>query len=395
MQIGFLIRPNTEKWGGDLAVLYGMQEGLQQLGHQAIAAPSLQDLLHCDFIFITNSCLNQSKTLEMFQLLEVPFGLIGFHEDFLGYDIAATGLYEYVTCCLGHRLPSDNGLEFTLSRLIDLPQTVFYYGDLPRKTSLHNYDLLRLAKICIANSRREAAVMQRDCPGCRTAIIPVAPGMVTDYCQTPDDSFLQWSGLSSKGYILQVGRLQIRKNQLSTILATREIDAPLVFIATESYETHYERICLEAAVRWRKAPTIVISECLQPMQHGPLTILNMPDQKKLPQNVLLSAFYHAGLHIHPAFQELPGATFLEAAKLGTPSVASSWCTIDEYFYDPHQGHSLLDGRIAYAPPHHIQELEHLTRQLFGKRFPPMSDHPMLQRTNIQVAQDLIDTIQSN
>lgn len=87
--------------------------------------------------------------------------------------------------------------------------------------------------------------------------------------------------------------------------------------------------------------------------------------------MIASAYHHAGLYLHPAFNELPGAIFLEAARFGTPTIASTSCTINDYFYDPIQKHSRLDGRIAYCDPCDFAAIKDLTEQLFGKKFPPL------------------------
>lgn len=379
MRIGFITRKNDNAWGGDLGVVHTLMRGLQTLGHVGICSPSPYDLREADVLILTNSTVDQRMHAEAFELIGKPYAILGFHEDILTYYTPATGFHNYIMNCLGYGFASDNGLDYSLEQLIEMPHIVHYYGETPKRSSLYNYELLKNAAICIANSPSEAAFMKRDCPECKTAVVPVAPGVVTGLQGVPNDSFLKLTGLGSKSYVLQVGRLECRKNQLGTLLAMRNLDLPLVFIATRAFKVDYEAACVEAALRWRKAPTLFISQNLQPFEDGFVKVL--PIQEKLPKETLVSAYYHAGLHLHPAFHELPGATYLEAARVGAPTIASSWCTITDYF----EGE--LDGRIVYALPHHIQEIEQLIPKMFGKKFGLLEDHPALTYSDVDSARD--------
>jgi glycosyltransferase involved in cell wall biosynthesis len=237
----------------------------------------------------------------------------------------------------------------------------------------------------IANSATEERTMQKDCLGCRTKVIPIPSNY--PLTEEPDDSFLKFTGLGKKSYILQVGRLEMRKNQLGSILAARNLDVPLVFISTVS--PTYENYILEAAAKWRKAPTLIISQSLNPRTDGAASVISMPNFEMLPTSMLISAYANAGLHLHPSFQELPGATYLEAAAIGVPTVGSSWCTITDYFYDETSKHSSLDGRIVYTLPHHLGDITKKIEENFGKTYPPLKDHPALTRSPLDTAKDLL------
>jgi glycosyltransferase involved in cell wall biosynthesis len=185
----------------------------------------------------------------------------------------------------------------------------------------------------------------------------------------------------------------LRKNQLASILAMRNLDIPLVFIATESFYPSYEQLCLQAIQKFRRAPTWVISQNLENTQKGSLRVFSMPNHCKLPFDMLISAYQNAGLHLHPAFCELPGLTYLEAAKLGVPTIASEWTTINDYFTDPVTGVETLDDRIIYATPHHINALTHLIEKHFGKKTDKSLRHPMFQRTKADVAKDFMAVLE--
>jgi len=389
MKIGFIIRSDAQrKWGGDLAVVQSYRQGLAELGHESSTAFSPFEQGDADFLLFTNYFLDQRETLSEAAMMGIPFGVLAFQENLLHYYPPATGFCVYVMGCLGHDFETDT--DFDLELLFEMPHLVHYYGNMPNRSILYNLDLARKTTLWIANSATEEKTIQRDCPGCKTAVIPVAPGIVTAWDKDPDTSFLQLTGLSSGSYLLQVGRLEMRKNQLGTILATRNLDVPLVFIATRS--PSYEEFCFEAAAKWRKAPTLFISQSLAARKEGAARVISMPKKEKLPSATLASAYHHAGLHIHPAFQELPGATYLEAARFGTLSIASHWCTINDYLYDPSLGHAELDGRIVYAEPHHLLDIGKKIEQHFGKKFPPLTEHPALKRTHRDVAQDLLKSL---
>ncbi|MBS3903815.1 MAG: hypothetical protein KGZ39_00630 [Simkania sp.] len=392
MKIGFIFRTDAPKEEGDnLTIIEGLMRGLNLLDHKAVASTSPFSIPDADFFLFSNSTLEQKQLLEEVSLLNRPFGLLGFQEDLLRYYIPASGFCKFVLHCLGYGLPTDNGLHCHLDLLIERPDVAYYYGEPPKRVIPYNHPLIRKASFWIANSPTEAKTLQRDFPGCKTAVIPVPPSIATEYQGTPDDSFLQYSGLGSKNYLLQVGMLEPCKNQLGTILATRHLDIPLVFIATTPSD--YGNICFEAAVKWRKAPTIFISESIEARKEGSVRMIPISQGKKIPSSILLSAYHHAGLYIHPAFQDLPGTTYLAAARLGVPTIASSWSPITDYLFDPEQGHSRLDGRILYYEPYRLNEIEQGVIQHFGKEFPPLLNHITILRTEKQSAQDLITAIE--
>lgn len=388
MKIGFIIRKNHSIWGGDLGVVGSLMRGLKSLGHETKSASSPFALEDMDMVFLTNSSVEQRSVLEELSMLGMPFGVLGFHEDILLYYTAATGMFTFIQQCLDYGLPTDNGMKYSIEQLFTHPQTVYYYGETPKKTVFYNHEMIVKASLWIANSEKEKKTILRDHPGSRVSVIPVAPGVVTRFsCKEPSCEFLTFSGLSSKSYFLQVGRLEIRKNQLGTILATKDLDAPLVFIATRAFDPRYEVACFEAARRYRKAPTLFISANLKERKEGSTQVIAMSG--KLSTSMLWSAYYHAGLHIHPAFHELPGATYLEAAFLGTPTIASTWCTIDEYFFNEQTGDSGLDGRILYRQPHHLEEITQAIPALFGQTYPLLLNHPALTRGDEDAAKDLL------
>jgi len=382
MKIVFLMAGSNRgaKWGGDLAVMHQLIDGLRSLGHESILATSPFEAPDADFVFVSISIFDHRQRLDEISLLDLPFGVLGFHEDLQQYYCPAMGFLDFVRHCL-------EGKE-SIEELYVRPHIIHYFGRIPEPNFVYNFKRLQKAKLWVANTPTEAAVVARDFPGANVAVVPVAPGLVTRFTGEANDSFLSFSGLSSGSYLLQIGRLEERKNQLAAILATRDLDLPLVFIATHG-RMRYPAACFEAAAKWRKAPTLFISQTLKEMHRGSARVIPMPSDTKLPLDMILSAYAHTGLYIHPAFNELPGAIFLEAARLGAPAIATHWCTIKDYFFNPSLGHSELDGRIAYCDPWDLKEIQMLTERNFGKRFLPLIDHPTIQRTEIDAARELL------
>ena len=148
---------------------------------------------------------------------------------------------------------------------------------------------------------------------------PLVAGFTDEKVYDYSDAFLKFSGLGKKGYVLQVGRLEPRKNQLASVLAMRNRDLPLVLISSYIAIPHrrYAEVVLSAIVKWRRAPTIVYSEQLEPREEGALSVRKL-ERDQFGVDLLISAYQNCALHLHPAFMELPGYTYLEAAKLGHP-----------------------------------------------------------------------------
>lgn len=386
MKITVFTRYNEQdKWGGDLRALYTMAQGMRQLGCEVDVISDFSQFTASDMLFLSNSCLSLMEHYRVLSLLRQPYSLIGFHEDRIKYEGVSYGLFHYIRGCLDNACdPQYPDVLFSLEALLEKPHLIHYYTILPRKQTLLNDEAVKHAHVCIANSEQEAQTLQRDFPSCQPQVVRLTAGAVAEFHPDPTEEFLAFTGLQSNQYILQVGRFEPRKNQLATILATRNSDIPLVLIATQGGIPNYETTCLEAIIKWRKAPTLVISQSLAEMDTGSLRVMAMPHRDKLSLSMLHSAFAHAALHLHPAFMELPGYTYFESAFCGTPTVASSWATIGEYFSQP-----TFDDRIEYALPYDIAALTALVEKKIGRRYSRAPAHPSFKRTKEDVAREIL------
>ena len=378
--IGLITRRGADiLWGGDLKALEVIRKGMEDCGVHAELVFDFSDIERFDFLFLSNTCFDLRPSYNALKLHGKRFGLIGFHEDLEMYKPSQMGFFKYVQKCIKG--------ELQVESLWENPEAFFpFKAPLVFDPSV-NWEILKEAEVCIGSSPTEVATMKRDSPGCKAHSVLFTSGFVESE-NLPSDCFLKFSQQSSKGYILQVGRFEERKNQLATILATKEIDIPLVFIATVTTHLDYEEACLRAIMKYRKAPTLIISQLIPSMQSGHLKILQMPEGKILSSDMLVSAFFHAALHLHPAFYELPGYTYLESVKLGIPTIASSWATISDYFKDD-RGQSTLDARIEYALPYDIPALEKLVHKKIGERYDPYPSHKAFSRKAKDVAQEIL------
>ncbi|MCB0328293.1 MAG: glycosyltransferase [Bdellovibrionales bacterium] len=136
-------------------------------------------------------------------------------------------------------------------------------------------------------------------------------------------------------FILCVGRLESRKNQLMLQVALEDLDIPVVYAAGGfSYQPQYA----EAVKAFRrKGKTIVLD--------------------RISSEMLASAYRAAKVHALPSWYELPGLVSLEAAMLGCNVVGAASGTTKDYlgdfgFYcEPDSADSIRNAVLAayYSP----------------------------------------------
>lgn len=124
-----------------------------------------------------------------------------------------------------------------------------------------------------------------------------------------DDGSLFVSKFGMRDFVLCVGRLETRKNQLMLLKALEDSDLPVV-IATSgfTYQPEYAAACRGFR---RKGETLFL--------------------ERLEPELLSSAYAAARVHALPSWYELPGIVSLEAARLGANVVASDFGTARDYF----------------------------------------------------------------
>jgi glycosyltransferase involved in cell wall biosynthesis len=124
-----------------------------------------------------------------------------------------------------------------------------------------------------------------------------------------------------RDFVLCVGRISYRKNQLSLIRALKETGIPVVFIGSQ-HNRPYLKQCKDEA----KGPFYFIDE--------------------MPHHRLPDAYAAARLHVLPSWFETPGLASLEAALAGCNVVTTPWGTTREYFKD----------LVLYCKPDDLQSI---------------------------------------
>lgn len=113
-------------------------------------------------------------------------------------------------------------------------------------------------------------------------------------------------------YVLQVGMISHRKNQLGLLSALMNTALPVVLLGRDSpYETEYAQAVQTTAT-----------------QHTRVTLIR---HVELP--ALLALYRNAAVHVMPSWSERPGLVSLEAAACGSKTVATTRSTLHEYLGD--------------------------------------------------------------
>lgn len=366
MNVGFLLRPDAKTiWGGDIVCIELMAQGLKSLGYSVKCSDKIDNLLDCHFVFLTYSLKPLIDAYLTLKKEKIPYAVIPFYENDEQFFSSSRGLTVYLYMMQKQHIAQ--GMNFDLETLEKRPQILKVMGPQTKLRTLMNQKVFENALFCLTNSPTESETMQRDFINVTTETILLPVGLMTNNNEKSTDEILQLTGLNSKSYLLQVGRIETRKNQLSTVLSTRNLDYPLVFIASKC-NPHVLELLIDTIKKFRKAQTFIISPDLESRDLGPLKIINTNDHYLMPTSLILSAYKHAGLYIHPAFQELPGLTYLEALHFNIPIIASKWTTLKDYLTDPKTGKYQLDDRITFCTPHHIADIETAIKANFGKTY---------------------------
>ncbi|MGD2279013.1 MAG: glycosyltransferase [Candidatus Omnitrophota bacterium] len=181
---------------------------------------------------------------------------------------------------------------------------VFPFFPSPRRS------MFRTADIVFPNSEGEARQISRlfSIPIEKMFVVP--NGVDRKYADGSSGLFLEKYGL--KDFVLSVGRIEPRKNQLNLIRAMKGVDRDLVLIGepVSGYEWYYDK-CLKEA-----------GENVRFLGH-------MPNDSEL----LMSAYASCEVFVLPGWFETPGLAALEAALAGAKIVATRGGSTKEYFND--------------------------------------------------------------
>ncbi|MBN1606542.1 MAG: glycosyltransferase [Polyangiaceae bacterium] len=282
--------------GGDTEVMVRLKVELERQGIRVDFSQNNEDELR-DYSLVHIFNYDESQALNAAKQCK-PFVITPMHED--------TGRYlrrsiETVYAFKHFLADGDRGrLEARLSSIAKLPQEV--------TTHPMNFGY-SAADAILVSGREEARKLKETFPELSPVVdVPLGFTRPKDAAAIGPEPFAEAFGV--RDFVLCVGRLESRKNQLMLLYALRDDDVPLVLVNTPTHQPEYEAMCSMMKRRGRTITTGRISE-----------------------EMLLSAYAAAKVHALPSWYELPGLVTLEAAWQGCNVVASDWGTIRDYLGD--------------------------------------------------------------
>lgn len=347
MNIKIIIRTNATQWGGDMTVISQIIAGLIKIGIdvELISAPF--KIEKGTRYILTNTCLDQNTIMSKFINEKYHYYTLPFHEDLRKYFLPSTGMF-----IIAKQLLNSSNHSNILTELERFPEIINYPNISIPTTAVNNRHVLFNSTKIFPSSLQEEVTIKRDCPYSNIKTIKF-PTAINDRFNNlmHSDSFIKNYNIPP-GYIIQVGRLETRKNQLGTVLASRDIPIPLVFIASKGYQKEYEKTLINLIKKYRKYPTYLISQNMDEMHDGILYIKKMKNGEKMSWDELQSAYQNSIVNCHPAFYELPGLTYIESNQLGVKTIASKYASISEYMIlDPN------GSAVSFVDPTNIIDIK--------------------------------------
>jgi glycosyltransferase involved in cell wall biosynthesis/Tfp pilus assembly protein PilF len=292
-------RPNTfTQRGGDTVVLEQLRSGLQARGFEVeVDLEGLQDPARFDLVHLFN-CATTSYTEKLAKRCTAagtPFVLTTLYEDVPQFHNQSHAL----ALCLQEYVNRGQDREWWRQAAAGLDMRT-----VPPAQRFQCEWLVRNAAALFVNGAGEAAALQRDYGALSNLVtVPLGHEVSTEGSAA---EFEREYGV--KDFILCVGRIETRKNQLMLLKALEESELPVVLAGGGfSYQPEYEQ-----AVRSfrRKGKTIILGA--------------------LSPRMLASAYAAARVHVLPSWYELPGLVSLEAAVYGKNVVVTRTGTTADY-----------------------------------------------------------------
>lgn len=168
--------------------------------------------------------------------------------------------------------------------------------------------MFQVSDMIVPNSKSEAIQISRFFSIPKEKMFVVPNGVDKEFAFISKDAFVQMYSLEN--FILYVGRIEPRKNQLNLIKAMKGIDKKLVLIgdAVSGYEEYYE-------------------ECKRSARDNVHFLGGM----KHDDSLLKSAYAACEVFVLPGWFETPGLAALEAGIAGAKLVVTSGGSTKDYF----------------------------------------------------------------
>jgi len=236
-----------------------------------------------------------------------------FAQQYKGYDLVhllnltrVVETYAYAYKAYEHGIPIvlstiywDNSDYYQNNELSDWKKKAWQQQNMLR------YIVLKKASMLLPNSRVEAEMIIENF-GIEKPYRIVPNCVDESFSKGDKNRFIEKYGL--KGFVLCVGRISPRKNQLALIEALRGTGYKLVFIGPVNDKKYADK-CIKAAAE---------------------NVLFIPGQN-IQQ--LRDSYAAAAVHALPSWLETPGLANLEAAAAGCEVVTTRYGSTCEYFGD--------------------------------------------------------------
>jgi glycosyltransferase involved in cell wall biosynthesis len=287
--------------GGDTIVMKRLKEQLERKGITVdfCGDTTFQNQQSYDLVHLFNLTLPEKTECFAKKAVaqNVPFVITTLQEDFRRYYHKAGAAYAWFK----KYVPAGGGRLALLPPLGDALNAAK-----PGELRTSPFAGMAANLLC-ACGETEAVLLRSIFSHSRVSVTPF--GSSIRDLQVPASLFEQAFGV--KDFILCVGRVEPRKNQLMLLLALQESDLTVVFAdGGFTYQPEYNDMCKAFA---RKGTTVFTG--------------------RLSDELLVSAYRACRLHCLPSWYELPGLVSLEAALYGCTVVASSWGCLPDYLPD--------------------------------------------------------------
>lgn len=253
--------------------------------------PSEYDLIH-----LFNFAIREVTEQQARQAHEagVPYVVTTLYEDWPLFYNQMANMYLALKTYVDHNQPNQNWIQYEEAG-----------KQVAASDKWDNSFAANHAHTLVATGNSEINALTRDYPRNKNCISIPLGCEVTNYFDG-GELFRKTFGITD--FVLCVGRLEWRKNQLMLLKALEDLDIPIVFAASSfTYQPEYEALCKSFS---RRGKTHFIG--------------------RLTDEELASAYQAARVHALPSWFELPGLVSLEAARYGTPIVVSDNGTIRDY-----------------------------------------------------------------
>ncbi len=319
-------RPNAfSQPGGDTVLMNRLKEQLERHGALVDFSSELffEKTASYDLVHIFNlTAPEQSDAFAKNAVLHnIPFVVTALQENFPLYYHKATAALDWFREYVTADVPVRKTMALLKSELASVSPVPLFTARFAA----------RAANMVFASGETEAALLHSIFPAAKLSVVPFG-STITD---RQIEASLFEKAFDMRDFVLCVGRLESRKNQLMLLHALEDSDVPVVFVdGGFTYSPEYSALC---KIYKRKGATLFTG--------------------RLSDEMLVSAFRACRLHCLPSWYELPGLVSIEAAQYGKPIVASSWGTLPDY----------MGSACAYCQPDDPESIRNAVLKVYADK----------------------------